>query len=923
MPKHLFLPKGSREFEDDSPPQRKRHGSLSPIATGRTRTPYTGSSGSTSTAGSSPPPVALTLERERRQYAGTAANSSSSSSDVGERQRRQYVGTAASSSSDTGERQRRQYASTTASPSSDLGERQRRQYAGTTASSSSDMGERQRRQYAGTGASPSSDLGERQRRQYAGTGASPSSDLGERQRRQYAGPAANSSSDAGERQRANSNANNNANSGGYRDPTDRARFERDRRQYSGGATGHQSSLSDVERERPPYPNEDVSNSRLAPETGPRQSQPYSSVPHNAPPLETMPREPQPYSSTSSKPSRKSTQYAASSDIPYAREDLRPPQSPRVPPSATLGRPSPQPPESPRGYPSSPLHTAKSSESSTTTATRIDTPTPSEPSPTSSPQDSFGQSLVARPSTPQSEFLHFLPACPKRQLVSRGNWYAVPSIKGFNICEKCYEVHVFDSAFHGYFKQIKLAKGEKTFCAFNNPRVVEFVWPATVRASDFDIFADYARERAPMGACAGMRSPAKDGVWYKIRGRTRGVLACEACYQDVILASPFHHHFERMEATASPENAIPCHVAWPFVEARLLKKPSTFEEVERDINYRLTKVLACPEDKLIKAPGRRWWKPKGTALPIFICDCCYWDGIFPTAFDNEFSCVAQEDGDVWCCAMSCYQLSTVWQYAAEKKDLTPWLDAANAAWSPMCDARGSSSQVRIWNVFKDPDLDGFDFCERCADVFIRPLGFGNRLEQRRYDSNEIIKCDLNAANEYQRDIIQKLGEAAAWREFSILQEFLCRLGPRVYYPPCPGEQPAVRSQWWGCGDFMVCEECYQQRVRLASPCASRIRKFDLDGKTVSIKCDLGTDDWRYIWKKRCCEGRDFDRFMEALLLKHRLEELRHQRLELIDDMREKSRRRLHPEERRRMDRVLKDLEMDEQDTTNLLTVSTRM
>lgn len=498
---------------------------------------------------------------------------------------------------------------------------------------------------------------------------------------------------------------------------------------------------------------------------------------------------------------------------------------------------------------------------------------------------------------------------------------MPSIKGFDVCEKCYEVYVYDSAFARYFQQIKLAKGEKTFCGFNNPRVVEFIWPTTVKVNDFDIFADYARERGPMGTCAGMGSPAKEGVWYKIRGRTQGVLACEACYQDVILASPFHHHFERMEATAVSENTIPCHVAWPFVEARLLKKPSTFEEVERDINYRLTKVLACPEDKLIKVPGRRWWKPKGTALPIFICDCCYWDGIFPTAFGDEFKVVVQEQDDVWCCAMSCYQLSTVWQYATEKEDLTPWLEAANAAWSPMCEAEGSSNQ--IWNVFKDPALDGFDFCERCTSVFIRPLGFGSRLEQRRYDSQEVIKCDLNSANEHQREIIQKLGEAAAWREPAILQEFLTRLGPRVHYLPCPGEQPATRSQWWGCGDFIVCEECYQQRVRLASPCAGQIRKFDCDGKLVSAKCDLGTENWRYIWKRRCCEGRDFDRFMEALLLKHQLEEVKHKRLEFMDEMREKSRRGLSREGRRRMNCYLEDLEVEERDTTNMLAAATRL
>jgi len=715
-------------------------------------------------------------------------------------------------------------------------------------------------------------------------------------------------------------------------PSERVPLERERRQYASSTTNLVSSEMEhqpdqsfteerqspdlrLERERRQYSSCGTCRDSLDLE---RERLPYSSDNTNSIPPEVIPRQSQPYSSASSTPSKRS-QYASSAvDLTHSREDIRPygsPHSPQVPPSPRHPQ-SPRHPDSPH-YASSPLH-AKSPQSSTTS--RIDTPTPSEPSPTSPHQESFGQSLVARSSTPQSEFLDLIPACPKRRPVSRGDWYGVPSIPNFHVCEKCYELHIYNTAFVKYFLQVKLAKGEKAFCAFNTPRVLNFVWLKTVEANLFEIFEGYATERSKIGTCTGMDASAKQGVWYMVQGNSRGkFIACQACYQDVILASPFHQFFGPLEATVT-ENTTSCHVAWPFIEARLLNTTSSWDEIQRDIEYRLHKVPACPGDKLIKDPGRRWWKPKGTSLPVYICDCCYWDGIFPTLFSGEFDLVVQDSRDEWCCAMSGYQLSTVWQYAAEKEDIMPWLDATNAALSPMCTSHGSPG--KIWNVFKDPALDGIDFCERCTDVFIRPLGFGKHLEKRRYSLDENIQCDLNPTNKYQRETLQKLGEAAAWRDFGILKDYLAQLAqlaPQAYRPPpCPGTELAGRTRWWSCEGFIICEECWLLRVK-PSVFGCRFEEFDPKGEYL---CDLGTPEWRYIWQKRC-ERREFSLFLEAIMHKNTLDDVRFRRMETLSEIKEKSRRRLFPDEKRRLHHTLSVLEEEERDTTNMLAALTRV
>jgi hypothetical protein len=526
-----------------------------------------------------------------------------------------------------------------------------------------------------------------------------------------------------------------------------------------------------------------------------------------------------------------------------------------------------------------------------------------------------QSLLQRPATPQGEFLDLVPACPKRQPVSRGSWYRVSTIPGFSVCERCYEIHIYDTAFSPYFQEFKLSDGEKAFCAFNTPTIVTLVWPKTVEENCFDVFARYAKERGKVGTCTSFDIAAKEGVWYTIRGYRGGFIACQACYRDVILASPFHRHFGTLDAILS-ENTTPCHIAWPFIEARLLTADSTWKEIQDDLNFRLFKAPPCPGNQLIKDPGRRWWKPRGTVLPLYICDCCYWDGIFPTLFSDEFDQVSQGKKDAWCCAMSGYQLSVVWQYAAEKENITIWLDAAAAALSPMCSPDGARGQV--WNSFRDSQLDGFDFCERCTNMFIKPLGFGRLLEKRRYSTGELIKCDLNPSNEHQPVLLQKLGEAAAWRDFGIFKQSLASLAPLLL--PCPGIEVVRRNRWWGHDEFTVCEECWHQRVKHTA-LGGFVKEFNLRGASEE-SCDLGTLEWRFIWQKRC-EMQDFFNFMEAIKLKNRLADIKRKRVDAMNMLHEKSRRGIYYDERKRLDFELRELQTEERDTTNMLAAHTRV
>jgi len=101
---------------------------------------------------------------------------------------------------------------------------------------------------------------------------------------------------------------------------------------------------------------------------------------------------------------------------------------------------------------------------------------------------------------------------------------------------------------------------------------------------------------------------------------------------------------------------------------------------------------------------------------------------------------------------------------------------------------------------------------------------------------------------------------------------------------------------------------------------RFEEFDPKGEY--FLCDLGTPEWRYIWQKRC-ERREFSLFLEAIMHKNTLDDVRFRRMETLSEIKEKSRRRLLPDEKRRLHHVLSVLEEEERDTTNMLAALTRV
>jgi len=121
-------------------------------------------------------------------------------------------------------------------------------------------------------------------------------------------------------------------------------------------------------------------------------------------------------------------------------------------------------------------------------------------------------------------------------------------------------------------------------------------------------------------------------------------------------------------------------------------------------------------------------------------------------------------------MGGFSLNVVWTYAIEKDDPSPWYDAVTAAFSPMCEPIGKYGGS--WNVFASyPGLENAFICDRCADMFVRPLGFGDKLDRMKFLDEQRRVCVLNPDSPRAAELRIWLGEAAGWRDLDIFKEAL--------------------------------------------------------------------------------------------------------------------------------------------------------
>ena len=460
----------------------------------------------------------------------------------------------------------------------------------------------------------------------------------------------------------------------------------------------------------------------------------------------------------------------------------------------------------------------------------------------------------------------LPDCPKGHPVPWGSWFQVPNLPGFDVCSKCYYTFIHRSSFRPRFSPVvDRPDGIAVGCGFYTPRILQ-LWETALRGRNFESFLRYVEARTRIPHCNKLE-PRTGGRWWIVQGDMPNFQVCEACYNDLVLASPFANRFAPHPA---PRDEMYCSLGIPGLQKRFLRlietrspaHGNTWQDFVQSANYRISEVPKCAGAAYVHGP-RDWWTCKKAIQGFAICEACYLDEVEPSLWRDKFVPIPnkQSRSGKWSCDFAIIPVKLSWQLALNDvaREFDDFWKCAGAALSmPPC--RGQVINGGEW--FKMLNTSNFSVCPTCYYTLIRALGFGSCFQREQHTKGSLSSCDLSPESPGYHALLTKLGEALDCRDFSRFEAYA---HARSLVPPCPGSNAVTGRKWYGTDSFAACERCYKDIIEpslLASQLTIHGATF-----TDAITCDIYSPRMRAIWAQACEMG-NLDHFSAAA--KHRAE-----------------------------------------------------
>jgi len=622
-------------------------------------------------------------------------------------------------------------------------------------------------------------------------------------------------------------------------------------QPQNAATGNTPHLA-------PHIKRTDTDTSLAPELPGREPQPYSSLKRTdtgtSLPPELPGREPRPYS----KIERSDTGASFPAEIPSRRPRPYSTQGPRS------------------ACESEELSTSDRPDSPLAIPTREPRPYSSQGSRTSEKTHPSGtqRSSTAPPKTPPStnrdlspQELSRLPPCPKYNFTQWGTWFQLPFVSGFDICAHCYYTHIHKSQFGHYFLQAEKEHNVEKSCDFHTPRMQE-LWAVAIRTQSFEPVANYMERRIRIPNCKGHEAGVGDN-WWGVPSEIPDFAVCEACYNDIVLASPFASRFTRLDPRQENAETV-CDLAVPGLKKRFLRlidpEPpthgNTWKDFVRSATYRITEVPKCVGTSYVGGP-RNWWTTKRPIPGFVICEACYLDEVELSPWREGFTPTPtkQPRSEKWSCDFTMVGIALAWEVSLSNnvKNFDHFWHCAEAATrSPPCESQVLDGAQ--W--YKMSGIDNFTICPTCFFTVIVAADFGRHFYVDQYPPGILASCDMGPESPRHKRLLAKLAESLDLQDFSRFKEFAYT---RSLFPPCPEDTGVTGHKWYGTDSFIVCEECYVDVVKPSSLASA----LTVHGALIedSASCDIYSPRMKRIWAE-ACQLDDVGHFAAAA--KHRAE-----------------------------------------------------
>ncbi len=452
-------------------------------------------------------------------------------------------------------------------------------------------------------------------------------------------------------------------------------------------------------------------------------------------------------------------------------------------------------------------------------------------------------------------------CSENRVVDYAlDWYHLEGVPSYLICTRCHAENIKSTSLESSFIRIKRPDGSLSTCGFYFPRVKDGLWPLSLRSNNTDSLSAFMLKRLDIPACKGASVvTATDGLkWFGMAANDiDGFIACEACYEDSVVGTPFEPRFTPYQQQG-PDDKWTCDMQIPYImrAAADFSKRNDWQGFVTAATKRC-QVPAC-EGKDVELNSLTWYLPRRNIDNFHVCETCYLDKLAYTEFQHEFEAHPPKAGfDAWMdmlgkrriCDLSTGKLPMAFALEAAlfTNDFDGFAQRASKISSLVpCTANGII-RGNWWTVSGGcPD---FSICESCHTGIIQANKLETFFEPASREAEATIVCSFCVASprfkQYMTNFIQSFDTGI----FYPFTDFVIKFAG---VQACAGIKSREKTKWWGYPEALFCENCYLSFVA-NTPLGSELTFNGEYDERFQI-CQVWSPRMRGMWLKACEAGK---------------------------------------------------------------------
>jgi hypothetical protein len=405
-------------------------------------------------------------------------------------------------------------------------------------------------------------------------------------------------------------------------------------------------------------------------------------------------------------------------------------------------------------------------------------------------------------------------CPgPREVDYETDWYHLPATPSFLICPWCFETYIGATQLASCFQRTIKSQGR---CRFFVPRLTTTLWPTAQRTGDLRSVQYYMSRRSLVPDCKGTDGArfADQVKWFSLTGlEIEGFVACEACYEDHILDSPFANFFGPCTTIQGQNDTWACDLHHEYIK-RSFRKLSRMGNVHTgwaSFVSGASKRFALPacEGKAVLARSLNWYRLRQAIGNLDFCEACYMDQMVMTPFENEAGPVIETSKTMRQKRMCDFNLVSTKEalFVCYSKQLSfdTFIDAAKViAVSPRCCTAQGIVDGK-WHDLQWP-VSGFRVCEGCYAGILVPHGvsqFWNPNPIPSVSGSEEL-CAFNPRVPRFNAFINRWSESIETGVWAAYENYVRKWAP---VPTCDRYKQTTGRSWYGWPECTICEDCY--------------------------------------------------------------------------------------------------------------------